>query len=603
MTSGILPLDLKQALGCAPLVSGVDLAHHSPLRCLYVPVIIWMRLRSNDQRYAASTDARLSHSCCRLAGGQPIQVEVVMFLRRHGQVISRRRVLASTGAFAAAFAIGRHRAYAADSLFALGIASGEPSSDGFVIWTRLASNPLAPDGLGGMSAPLPVLWEVAADDAMRNIVLTGTVEANLRWAHAVHVEVGGLEPNRPYWYRFTAAGQQSTIGRARTAPSPDAKLDRLRFAFASCSNYQVGYFSAYRHIAEESPDLVIFLGDYIYEYTYTGSNADRVVRKHDGPTATDLAGYRNRYALYRTDLDLQALHAAVPCLMTWDDHEVENDYANEWSEHMETTPEAFLRRRTAAYQAYYEHMPLRARSIPRESALRLHERFRYGNLVNFSVLDGRQYRAQQPCAVPPWRRGHVAPDSCTERLDTRRTLLGADQEQWLFDGMKTADVAWNVLAQGQLVAQLRQKDRSGVPGHWTDGWDGYPAARQRILDAITATKLANPVFIGGDIHSFWACDLKADFNNPSSLTVATEFVGTSITSDAPPYDLIAQILPENPHVRYFESRHRGYVSVDLSRQRMETRMQIISDRRDPKATMSTLKRFVVEAGRPGAVPG
>src|SRR5262249_32230603 len=208
-------------------------------------------------------------------------------------------VLASTGAFAAAFAIGRQRPYAPDSLFTLGVASGEPSSDGFVIWTRLAVNPLAPDGGGGMSAPLAVFWEGAAGDAMRDIILTGTVEANLRWAHAVHVEVGGLEPNRPYWYRFTAAGQQSTIGRARTAPSPDAKLDRLRFAFASCSNYQVGYFSAYRHIAEESPDLVIFLGDYIYENTYTGSNADRIVRKHDGPTATDLAGYRNRYALIR----------------------------------------------------------------------------------------------------------------------------------------------------------------------------------------------------------------------------------------------------------------------------------------------------------------
>jgi alkaline phosphatase D len=411
-----------------------------------------------------------------------------------------------------------------------------------------------------------------------------------------------LEPNRPYWYRFTAAGQQSPIGRARTAPALDARLDRLRFAFASCSHYEMGYFSAYRHIADENPDLVIFLGDYIYEYTYPASAAGRIVRKHDGPTATDLAGYRNRYALYRADPDLQALHAAVPCLVTWDDHEVENDYANEWSERMETTPEAFLRRRAAAYQAYYEHMPLRARSIPRDGALRLHERFRYGTLATFSVLDGRQYRSKQPCEVPPWRRGHVAPDSCTERLDPQRTLLGADQEQWLLEGFKTSDAAWNILAQGQLVAQLRQKDRGGVPGHWTDGWDGYPAARQRILDAITASRISNPVFIGGDIHSFWATDLKVDFNNPSSATVATEFVGTSITSDPPPYELIAQTLPENPHVRFFESRHRGYVAIDLLHDRMETRMQVISDRRDPKAAVSTLKRFVVEGGRPGAVP-
>jgi alkaline phosphatase D len=225
----------------------------------------------------------------------------------------------------------------------------------------------------------------------------------------------------------------------------------------------VGYFSAYRHIAEESPDLVVFLGDYIYEYTYAGSNPDRVIRKHDGPTATDLAGYRNRYALYRTDPDLQALQAAAPCLMTWDDHEVEIDYANEWSERMETTPEAFLRRRAAAYQAYYELMPLRARSMPRDSALRLHDRFRFGDLVTFSLLDGRQYRNKQPCEVPPWRRGHLAPETCPDLFDAKRTMLGVEQEQCLFDGFKRSDAAWNILAQGQLVAQLRQKTKAGEP--------------------------------------------------------------------------------------------------------------------------------------------
>jgi alkaline phosphatase D len=524
-----------------------------------------------------------------------------MVPNRQGRALTRRKILAYSVAGAAVFAIGRQRAYAADTPFTLGVASGEPSADGFVIWTRLAWSPLAPDGLGGMSAPVSVTWEVAADDAMRNVIRTGSAEAQARWAHSLHVEVKGLQPNRPYWYRFAAAGYQSPIGRAKTTPAPDASPDSLHFAFASCSNYQAGYFSAYRHMADEKPDLVIFLGDYIYETTYPAAAADRIVRQHDGPTATDLAGYRNRYALYHTDPHLQALHAAVPCLMTWDDHEVENDYANEWSERMETTPVVFLRRRAAAYQAYYEHMPLSARSIPRESALRLYDRFRYGSLASFSVLDGRQYRTKQPCEVPPWRRGHVAPDSCTERLDDKRTYLGADQEQWLFEGFKASDAAWNIMAQGQLVAQLRQKDRTGMAGHWTDGWDGYPAARQRVLDAMAATKLANPVFIGGDIHSFWTTDLKADFNNPSSRTVATEFVGTSVTSDPPNYEEIARVLPENPHVRYFESRHRGYVSVDLSRGRMTTKMQVISDRRDPKATVATLKTFVVEAGKPGAV--
>jgi alkaline phosphatase D len=269
---------------------------------------------------------------------------------------------------------------------------------------------------------------------------------------------------------------------------------------------------------------------------------------------------------------------------------------------METTPEAFLRRRAAAYQAYYELMPLRARSMPRDSALRLHDRFRFGDLVTFSLLDGRQYRNKQPCEVPPWRRGHLAPETCPDLFDAKRTMLGVEQEQCLFDGFKRSDAAWNILAQGQLVAQLRQKTKAGEPAYWTDGRDGYPGARQRILDAIAAAGLPNPVFIGGDIHSFWATDLKAHFNNPSSTTVATEFVGTSITSDPPPYDVIASALPENPHVKYFESRHRGYVGVDLTRARMETRMQAISDRRDPKATVSTLKRFIVEGGKAGAVP-
>jgi alkaline phosphatase D len=518
--------------------------------------------------------------------------------------LTRRRLITSSSAFAVGL-LGAH-AYApagGGDPFPLGVAAGEPSPDGFVLWTRLARAPLAADGLGGMSEPVAVLWEVAADEAMRHVVRQGTVEAHQPSAHSVHVEVSGLEPNRPYWYRFTALGERSPIGRARTTPSFGTSLERLRFVFASCSNWQVGYFSAYRHMVEEQPDLVMFLGDYIYEYTIPATSvaAARIVRPHDGPTATNLAGYRNRYALYRTDPDLKALHAAAPCLVTWDDHEVENDYANQWSQDMRVDPAAFLARRAAAYQAYWEHMPLRPRSPASPGALRLYRRVRYGDLVAVSMLDGRQYRSKQPCEVPPSRRGHVAPPSCTERLAPERTLLGAEQEAWLFDGFKRADTAWNVLAQGQLMAQLTQKSRTGESGFWTDGWDGYPAARQRLLEAMAASRVANPVVIGGDIHSFWTTDLKEDFNNPRSPTVATEFVGTSITSDPPPHDLIAGLLPENPHVRYFESRHRGYVVVDLDRERMHVRFRIISDRRDAKATVDTLKQFVVRNGVAGAI--
>lgn len=518
---------------------------------------------------------------------------------------SRRQFLASSAAVGASALIGRFghaQSPGHGSAFTLGVASGDPSPDGFVLWTRLAPVPLAPDGSGGLSDPVQVTWEVASDEGMRQVVQHGVAEAAPSFAHSVHVEVGGLEPGRPYWYRFTALGEQSPAGRARTAPAPTDPLAQLRVGFASCSHYELGYFSAYRHMAAENFDLVLFLGDYIYEYTVPDIQAARIVRKHDGPIATDLVGYRNRYALYRTDPDLQALHASAPCLVTWDDHEVENDYADIWSQVMTTSPDDFRKRRAAAYQAYYEHMPLRRQSLPRDGALRLHNRARFGNLVTFNVLDGRQYRSKQPCEVPPSRRGHVAADDCAERLDPNRTLLGFDQERWLFDGFRQSDTAWNVLAQGQLMAQLRQKSPAGVVGHWTEGWDGYPASRQRILDAMTATKVANPVVLGGDLHSFWATDLKADFSDPSSPTIATEFVGTSVTSDGPPQELFAGMLAENPHVRFFESRQRGYVGIDLRPERMETRLQVISDRRQRDATVSTLKRYVVEAGKPGAVP-
>ncbi|HEU0058824.1 MAG TPA: alkaline phosphatase D family protein [Hyphomicrobiaceae bacterium] len=520
------------------------------------------------------------------------------------RLLTRRRLLTSSSAFAVGL-LTAHRSAGAgsDDPFSLGVAAGEPSPDGFVLWTRLAREPLAADGFGGLSEPVLVLWEVAGDEGMRQVVRQGRVEAQRRSAHSVHVEVTGLEPNRPYWYRFTALGEQSPIGRARTTPAPADRLERFRFAFASCSNWQVGYFSAYRHMVDEQPDLVLFLGDYIYESTIapTSAAAGRIVRPHDGPVATDLAGYRNRYALYRTDPDLKALHAAAPCLVTWDDHEVENDYANQWSQDMRVDPAAFLARRAAAYQAYREHMPLRPRAIVEPHAFRLYRRIPFGDLVSFTMLDGRQYRSKQPCEVPPWRRGHVAPPSCSERLEAQRTLLGEAQEAWLFEGFRRADTAWNVLAQGQLMAQLRQKNMLGEIGFWTDGWDGYPVARQRLLAAMAASRLANPVVIGGDIHSFWTTDLKQDFNQERSPTVATEFVGTSITSDPPPYELIAGLLPENPHVRYFESRHRGYVVVDLDRERMHVRFRAISDRRDPKATVKTLKQFVVRNGAAGAI--
>jgi alkaline phosphatase D len=487
--------------------------------------------------------------------------------------------------------------------FSLGVASGEPSPDGFVLWTRLAPEPLAADPAtpGGMSGgPVTLGYEIATDPTMRDIVRRGTAVAEPRFAYSTHLEIAGLAPGRPYWYRFTSGDATSRIGRAITAPAPGARLERLRFAFASCSHYEYGYFSAYRHLTDERPDLVLFLGDYIYEFT----NTRRPTLRHhsDGVTASTLPTYRNRYAQYRTDPDLQRLHAEITALMIWDDHEVQNDYADQWSETFDP-PEKFLLRRAAAYQAFYEHMPLRpSRALPHGPSLQLYARFGFGDLVEFSMVDGRQYRSREACYGPPDKGGgHLeSAETCPELLDPARSMIGLAQEQWLFDGLARSPSRWNIIAQDVLMAQLRETDRNGTEGFWTDNWNGYPASRARLLQHIHDGKVANPVVIGGDIHSFWNNDLKLDFDDPRSPVVATELVGTSITSPGVPYELFSKFLPENLHVRFFESRKRGYVMVDLERSRMIARFQTISDVADPNATLSTLRSFTIEDGRAGA---
>lgn len=518
--------------------------------------------------------------------------------------VDRRQVLVSGGlallaAGIPAFALGAPTA--ALTPFTLGVASGDPAPDGFVIWTRLAPEPLARDGRGGLSDPVAVLWEVAADEAMRQIVRAGHVRADPRFAHAVHVEVSGLTPGRPYWYRFTAQGHQSDIGQARTAPARNARVERLTLAMATCAHWELGWFSAYRHIAEERPDLVLFLGDYIYEYSYRGDRAKgRTVRSHDRvDDVVDLAGYRNRYALYKTDPDLQALHAAAPCLMTWDDHEVQNDYSNRWSQDLATSEADFLKRRAAAYRAFYEHMPLRRRSAPNGPDMRIYDRLRHGDLAEFTVLDGRQYRSRQPCPTPTTRRGHVAPDSCPDLADPSRTMLGATQERWLHDGFRRADARWTVIVQDLLVAPVEQTGKDGLVGHFTDGWDGYQANRARMLDALAASKARNPVFLGGDIHSFWATDLKTDFRDPGSPAVATEFVAAAISQEGPPPGVFDDAQARNPHVRFVDLKTNGYATLTLTHDAIETRFQAISDRKDPRASVRTLQRFTVEDGRPG----
>jgi alkaline phosphatase D len=489
--------------------------------------------------------------------------------------------------------------------FSLGVAAGSPRPDGFVLWTRLAPAPLSPDAAapGGMTGPAePVAYEIAADPGMRQIVRRGSASAEPAFAYSVHAEISGLAPGRPYWYRFLSGDAASRVGRAMTLPAPGGGTDRLRLAISSCANYEQGYFAAYRHMADEAPDLAVFLGDYIYEYV--DRRPGNTVRRHsDGVEAATLPTYRNRYAQYRLDADLQRLHAEVPALVTWDDHEVQNDYADQWSQTFDD-PKRFLLRRAAAYQAYYEHMPLRPSwSLPAGPAMRVYDRFAFGGLAELTLLDGRQYRSRQACYRKPDKGGgHLENDAtCPERRDPARTMLGRAQEDWLYDGLAASRARWNIIAQDVMMAQLIQKGADGMLGQWTDSWGGYPANRERLLRHLSDSRVANPVVLSGDIHSYWTNDLKLNFDDPRSPTVGTEFVTTSVSALPPPYEAFVELLPLNPDVRYFESRRRGYMTVDVEERRLTARFRAISDAYDAQATVASLRTFVVEDGRRGAV--
>jgi len=496
-------------------------------------------------------------------------------------MFTRRRFLQSLGALAVS-----NPAFAADP-FPLGVASGYPAPDAVVLWTRLAGV-LAP-------LPVPVRWEVAADEAMRSIVLSGTTNAEAAWAHSVHVEARGLEPDRWYWYRFRAAGTDSPVGRTRTAPAPGTVPERLRFAFGSCQQYEQGYFGAYRHIVADAPDLMVFLGDYIYESSWGRDH----VRSHGAPEPYTLEQYRARHALYRSDPDLQAAHAACPWLVTWDDHEVDNDYADDRPE--DGMPrEAFLERRAAAYRAYYEHMPLPASMRPDGHRMRIHARVDWGGVARFHVLDNRQYRSWQACrrANRPGGANTLDVEHCAALASPGRSMLGRAQERWLERGLAGSHARWNVLAQTTRMAQFDQKPGPGRRA-WTDGWDGYPAARKRLFESLISNRVSNPVVIGGDVHSFHVCELKEDFDDPASRTVASEFVGTSITSQAWSQERVNRLLPDNPHILLADGRYRGYTRIDVGAKRLKADLRGVESVRQREAGCSTLAAFVVEDGRPG----
>ena len=471
--------------------------------------------------------------------------------------------------------------------FALGVASGYPHPTGFVLWTRLVGefDPLT----------IPVRWEVATDEAMRTVVASGTAEASPDWAHSVHVEPKGLEPERWYWYRFRAGDAQSPIGRTRTAPSTNASPERLRFGFASCQHYEQGFFGAYRHMVADAPDLIAFLGDYIYESSWGREH----VRKHTGGEPYTLEDYRARYALYKSDPDLQAAHAACPWIVTWDDHEVDNDYADDRPE--DGMPkEQFLARRAAASRAYYEHMPLPERMKPNGPDMRIHTQLGWGSLARFYLLDDRQYRSWQACPRAGRRGGSNAVNvaECEALANPNRSMLGRAQERWLSGAFAQSAARWNLLAQQTPMAQFDQLPGEGRRA-WTDGWDGYPAARSRLFEALLEHRVANPVVLGGDVHSFNVSDLKRNFDDASSAAIASEFVCTSITSQAWAQEKLNAFLPDNPHMKLVDSRFRGYVRMEVTPKEARADLRAMASVTQPGAACSTLASFVVEDGRPG----
>lgn len=469
--------------------------------------------------------------------------------------------------------------------FGLGVASGDPLPQGVLLWTKLDADVV------GRSRPVSVRWEVAADDRFARIVRRGSALAPPELGHSVHAEVHGLEPGRDYWYRFMAGGQVSPTGHAKTAPAANARIGRVQFAFVSCQNYEHGFYTAFRRLASESVDVIVHLGDYIYEKHYP---TRLIVRHHEGGEAFTLAQYRARYALYRADADLQAAHAACPWIATNDDHEVSNNWAGVFASNPRISPEQFLLRRAAAFQAYYEFMPFRRASLPHGPWMQIYRRLAYGRLLQFHVLDTRQFRSDQACGDGTKRR-------CSAVFDPRRTMMGRAQERWLAEGLRRSPARWNVLANQVMIAQIKRLVR-GRPVFSMDKWDGYVPARKRLMKLLADRRVSNPIVITGDIHQNWVADLKMDFDDPSSAVVGAEFVGTSVTSGGDGSDGDAsRAFSLNPHLKFYNGR-RGYVTVDVTPSRCTGTYRCLPYVSRPGAPIETRGTFVVEDGRRGVQP-
>jgi alkaline phosphatase D len=501
--------------------------------------------------------------------------------------MNRRHLLKSAGLLTLGYPLLRLSAiqsspqFSSDP-FAAGVASGDPTRNGIVLWTRLI--PDANASRDWQRSAVEVDWEIAADEGMKRVVRRGSVMATPKFGHSVHVDATGLDANRWYWYRFNAGSASSPIGRTKTAPS--SATDRIRFAFASCQNYSAGHYTAYQNMVREDIDAIVFLGDYIYEADNPG------VRRTGLPESTTLDTYRARYAAYRTDMNLREAHRLFPWIMTWDDHDVQDNYAGLISSDAQPR-EKFEKRRAAAYQAYYEWLPMPKAVVPSGAYSHLYRSLSFGPLANFVVLDGRQYRDDQPCGD-----GNKAP--CADFF-SERTMLGAAQEQWLERELRASRSQWNILA-NQVVMAIIDRATGPEKNYHMDAWAGYETAQRRIMSQLQSTKVRNPIVLSGDIHSNWVCDLNVDYRKEGSPVVATELVGTSISSGGDGSDLttsIAATLAANPQVKFYNNQ-RGYVKCEVTSKSLTADYRVVEKVSVPESPISTRASFIVENGRAGA---
>ena len=513
---------------------------------------------------------------------------------QHEGRLSRRLFLAYAASLSSIPLLSRYASAApahsfTSDPFTFGVASGDPDHESVILWTRLAPKPLEPGG-GMPKAPVEVHWEIAEDSSFKKIVQSGKINATPELGHSVHIEPRGLKPDHWYSYRFKSGDATSPIGRTRTMPAPGASPDKLRFAVTSCQNFEAGLFTAYQQMAKDKPDLVFHLGDYIYEYA-SGRNGK--VRTHLGPEIESLDQYRIRYAQYRSDKDLQAMHAACPWFVTWDDHEFDNNCAADISEQKNVDTAKFLIRRANAYQAYYEMMPLRTSSLPVGPNMTLYRKGSFGTLAEFFILDTRQYRSDQP------NNDRKSPLNAAA-TNPRNTLLGETQRKWLFDSMSASKGTWNILAQ-QVMMALADRSSAKAPANYSmDQWPGYAHERAALLKYVRDHKITNPVVLTGDIHSNWANELRIDDFKQEQAIIATEFVTTSLSSGgngSPTIKGLDEYLGRNPCTK-FHNRERGYIMCDVTPKAYTADYKVIDEVLKPGGKTTSRAKFTVEAGTP-----